>query len=171
MASKRRSRSPKRRLSKRQSRRKTSKHQSKRRVSKHKTSKRKSIRQSRRHRRRVHKVESNPCSMRKKSQCHNDPNCNWVKGSGCLRRKGVVSDEDLYEGPVFQPEGEELSGVVSYGMRKSRKSRKSGRKSRKSVRKSRKSRKGRKSRKSGRKSRKVRKLRKSGRKSRKVVDK
>lgn len=89
---------------------------------KRKSPKRKSPkRKSHSPRRRMHRDESNPCSMRKKDQCHYDPNCNWVKGSGCHRRAGVVSDEDLYEGPVFQRPDEDVLSTIAHGFGKARK--------------------------------------------------
>jgi len=65
--------------------------------------------------RRIRKVESNPCSIRNKDQCHYDPNCKWVKKSGCRRKRNVASGKDVYEGPVYQKQD---AGVVSYGMKR-----------------------------------------------------
>ena len=70
---------------------------------------------SRSPKRRIRKVESNPCSIRNKDQCHYDPNCKWVKKSGCRRKRNVASGKDVYEGPVYQKQD---AGVVSYGMKR-----------------------------------------------------
>jgi hypothetical protein len=139
--------SPKRRSPKRSRRVSPKRRSPKRRSPKRRSPKRRSPKRKSQTRHRINKVDSNPCSIRNKNTCYYDPNCHWVKGSGCHRRKNVASKEDVYEGPIFQ---DHLSGVVSYNMRKSRKM---SRKSRKMSRKSRKSRKV--SRKVSRKSRKV----------------
>jgi hypothetical protein len=103
-------RSPKRRTSKskiRSPKRRASK--SKIRSPKHRASKSK-IRSPKRRisKRRIRKVESSPCSIRNKDQCHHDPNCKWVKKSGCKRN--VASGKDIYEVPVYQ---KQHVGVVS----------------------------------------------------------
>ena len=98
-------------------------------------------------RRKIRTVTS--CSTRSKKTCGGDPNCNWRRNLGCVRRKGVVSGDNVFQGPVMPAEM-----MMAFRSRKaSKRSRKSAKKSRKASKRARKSAK--KSRKASKRSRKT----------------
>ena len=105
-----RRKSPKRRSPKRRSRSPKRKSRSPKRKSrspkrKSRSPKRRTSRRSSRKVRKLPKIkpnESNPCSSLRKASCPGNPNCGWRKRLGCYRKKNVVKNGLVFEGPMFE---------------------------------------------------------------------
>ena len=84
--------------------------------------------------RRIKKSIKNPCSLRQKNICTEDPNCHYVKRRGCMRKSGVVKGSAVYEGPKI-PIFVSRKRLARKSKRLARKSKRSQRKSKRSQRK------------------------------------